>query len=129
MASVEIRRTSVGEGELISPRGSIDLSCANELDRALSGVLDGQPLPGFVVLDFEHVSFISSIGIAVLLAFRQRAEANSVSVTVARLGDQATMALRAMKMDRHLMMYPTVAEAVEAARATRVADDEMGGNA
>lgn len=129
MASVEIRRTSVGEGELISPRGSIDLSCANELDRELSGVLDRQPLPGFVVLDFEHVSFISSIGIAVLLAFGQRAEANNVPVTVARLGEQATMALRAMKMDRHFRLHATVAEAVEAARVTRTPDDEIGGGA
>jgi anti-anti-sigma factor len=132
MADVEIKRTAVGEGQVLSPRGSIDLSCANELDRELATLLNAEPLPGFVVLDFEFVHFISSIGIAVLLAFGQRAAANDVPVTVARLGEQATMALRAMKMDRHFSLHATVAEAVEAARARRNAhgaDDDCGGGA
>jgi anti-sigma B factor antagonist len=72
-----------GRDVVVSVRGEIDLCSAPYLDQALAELIDEQGNLSIVV-DLEHVEFIGSTGVALLLRARERAHVRGGEVILAR---------------------------------------------
>jgi anti-sigma B factor antagonist len=67
---MDVRMTNLGEAPLLETRGDIDHSNCSLLDEALSVALDAGSTVVFI--DLEHVSYIDSGGLSVLLSAVRR---------------------------------------------------------
>ena len=89
-----MRTTRDFDVTIIELAGEIDLYSSTRVNLEFELVLSQQPLPHAIQLDLMNVDFIDSIGLAVLLTAKQRAESagcrlrvTSFSPTLARLFD------------------------------------------
>ena len=56
----------------------------------------------FLVLDMQEISFISSMGIGMLLDLRKRATARKMKIVLANVGDQLNTLLSIVKLEKLL---------------------------
>ncbi|MAB83007.1 MAG: hypothetical protein CMJ24_06170 [Phycisphaerae bacterium] len=61
----------------------------------------------FLVLDMQDVSFISSMGIGMLLDLRNRAGQRKMKIVLAHVGDQLNDLLRIVKLEKVLSLCTT----------------------
>jgi anti-sigma B factor antagonist len=98
---------------VVSLAGELDLYNSEEVRSALRGALAREP--AVLVIDLEHVSFIDSTALGVLIeALSMMADRRGFRL--AAPGLEVTRALEVSGLDRHFLLHDTVAEALEAAR-------------
>ncbi len=100
-------------GVVVSLAGEVDLYNADEVREALLEACaeDSEP----VVVDLEHVRFIDSTVLGVLIEARSKL-ADQDGFRLASPGLEPRRALEISGLDRHFLVYDTVAEALAAAR-------------
>jgi anti-sigma B factor antagonist len=98
---------------VVSLAGELDLYNSEEVRSALRGALAGEP--AVLVVDLEHVSFIDSTALGVLIEGLSMM-ADRRGFRLAAPGLEVTRALEVSGLDRHFLLHDTVAEALEAAR-------------
>jgi len=106
---------------IVEVRGEVDLGSARILGRYLSLVLTRQA-PA-TILDLSGLAFLDCAGLRVLLAASRQAAAHGGSLFLAAPRPLVVKLLRLTGSDRHLAIFPTVAEAVTAHRTSPGAED------
>jgi anti-sigma B factor antagonist len=81
--SFEVSTQELTDGALIELRGDIDGSARE----ALSGAYDAASPMGTLLLDFEHVAYVNSTGIALIVDLLARARADRRSVAAQGLSE------------------------------------------
>ena len=107
--TIEVRQE---EGyAVVTAAGEIDISTVTRLRERLSGLAaSGRPL----VADFGQVSFIDSVGLAVLVSTANRAAAHGLSLQVACAPPKIGQLLRLTGLDRRIALPRTLDEALGA---------------
>jgi len=109
VAAVERR----GDRVVVSLGGELDLYNADEVREALLDASAEEP--AVVVVDLHEVRFIDSTALGVLIEARSRM-ADRGGFRLAAPGLETRRALAVSGLDRHFLVYDTVAEALDAAR-------------
>jgi anti-sigma B factor antagonist len=97
---------------VVALTGELDLYNAEEIRRALLEACAGEPK--LLVVDLEEVRFIDSTALGVLIEARSRM-ADRSGFRLAAPGLETRRALEISGLDRHFLVHPTVAEALEVA--------------
>jgi anti-anti-sigma factor len=91
-ADLQIHATDVGDECTLALVGEIDLSNSKRAAHHLALIFTREPAPSALLLDLSGLTFIDSVGLAVLLSARRDAAAagcrvsvNSMSPAIARL--------------------------------------------
>jgi stage II sporulation protein AA (anti-sigma F factor antagonist) len=82
---MEIAQVTAGEALVIAPAGRIDSTTSEAVDRALGAALDGGARR--LVVDFAGVTYISSVGLRVLLVVAKRIRTERGTLVLCGLGD------------------------------------------
>lgn len=99
---------------IVTAAGEIDISTVTPLrERLFEAAASGVPL----VVDLEQVSFIDSVGLAVLVGAGKRAAAHGGTVQVACALPKIRELVRLTQLDRRIPLFHTLDEAL-AFRAT-----------
>ena len=97
-----------------APVGQIDHPNAERLKQALAPILDATVLAkGALVLDFSRVSYISSMGLRILLMAAKQLRAHDVRIAVAALQPVVTEIFDIARFNHVLEVFPTVRAALE----------------
>jgi anti-sigma B factor antagonist len=98
---------------VVSLAGELDLYNAEEVRGALLDACAGEP--AVLVIDLQEVRFIDSTALGVLIEARSKL-ADRSGFRLAAPGLETRRALEVSGLDRHFLVYDTVADALEAAR-------------
>ncbi len=109
MAAVDLRNGTV----VVSLAGELDLYNAEEVRGALLEACAREP--DVLVVDLEQVRFIDSTALGVLIEARSKL-ADRSNFRLASPGMETRRALEVSGLDRNVLVYETVAEALAAAR-------------
>lgn len=107
VAGVERRDGAV----IVQLEGELDLYNAPAVRQTLLDLCDEQP--DRLVIDLQHLAFIDSTGLGVLIEARSRLR-NRESFMLAAATPETQRALQISGLDRHLTVHDTVAAAVGA---------------
>jgi anti-sigma B factor antagonist len=112
--TIEVRQ---GHGyAIVTAAGEIDISTVTRLrERLFDIAASGRPL----VVDFGQVSFIDSVGLAMLVGTANRAAAHGHSLQVACAPPKIRQLLRLAGLDRRIALPRTLDEALGARAATQ----------
>lgn len=88
--------------------GELDLYNADEVREALAGAIARSPER--LVVDMEHVEFVDSTALGVLIEARAKLGRDGLALAAPRLDTRR--ALQVSGLDRHLPVHDTVADAV-----------------
>ncbi|MBF8283714.1 MAG: rsbV [Anaerolineales bacterium] len=93
----------------VAPEGRINLPIARALEDALTGLLDeGRK---WVVVDLSAASYITSLGLKVLLVAQRRARALGGDVQLAGLGPRMNEIFEMAGFEQLFKLHPSAAEA------------------
>ncbi|MGW6443256.1 STAS domain-containing protein [Lentzea sp. NPDC055074] len=101
---------------VVALAGELDMKTAKTLHADTLLVLDRQPKG--IVIDLHEVTFFGSAGISLLVSVRRESELKGVPFGIAAASKAVTRSLAASGMDTRLPLFPTVADAVAAIRAS-----------
>ena len=82
---MEIAQIEAGESLVVAPVGRVDSTTSEALERALAAALDGGTRR--MVVDFAGVTYISSVGLRVLLVVAKRMKTERGTLVLCGLGD------------------------------------------
>lgn len=99
---------------IVQAHGDVDFGSAPDLDQRLSTILTARA-PA-VVLDLSRLTFLDCAGAGVLVAASRRAASCGADLVLAAPRPTVTRLLRVTGLDRHFVIFPTVAKAVTATR-------------
>jgi anti-anti-sigma factor len=88
--------------------GELDLYNADEVRDALAEAIAGAPER--IVVDMEHVEFVDSTALGVLIEARTKLGRDGLALAAPRLDTRRT--LQVSGLDRHLPVHDTVTEAL-----------------
>ena len=96
---------------VIAALGDVDLATAEHLTTAVQAEFDDRP--GIVVIDLSAVTFLSSVGIAVLIKAQRAAEQSRKTLRIV-VGDRRPVvrAIAASGLDGHLPVFHSLEEAL-----------------
>jgi anti-sigma B factor antagonist len=96
------------------PVGQIDHPNAESLQQALAPVLDATaPSKGALVLDFSRVTYISSMGLRILLVAAKQVRAVNARIAVAALQPNVREIFEIARFNHVLEIFPDVRTALE----------------
>ena len=104
--------SDLDQATIISVSGEIDSYTAPELKEALREMLDAGKT--HLILDLEHVRYMSSEGFALLLSIHKavrRAEDGGY-LRLANLSEDVAQVFRILALDSYFEIYPSLAEAL-----------------
>jgi anti-sigma B factor antagonist len=94
---------------IVTIAGEIDISTVNPLrERLFETATSGAPL----VVDLEQVSFIDSVGLAVLVGASKHAAAHGGTLQVACAQPKIRQLVRLTQLDRRIPLFHTLDEAL-----------------
>jgi anti-anti-sigma factor len=99
---------------LISVSGVLDMLTSPQLEAHLGAALDAEP--SAVIVDLTDVDFLSSAGMSVLVAARNRAD-NGPRFAVVADGPATSRPIRLVGLAERIGLFPTLAEARAALEA------------
>jgi len=117
MAGTQPITTSIahhGEIVVLAVSGEIDVLTGPRLQSAIDEVL-AQPLAALII-DLSAVEFLASVGLRILVDTHQRLADSAYFVVVAD-GSATSRPIHLMNLDEVFELYPTVEEALAAARS------------
>jgi anti-sigma B factor antagonist len=104
MAEFEARVRSRGEVEVIELRGQLDGSAAASMADALDQVVAATP--AVLVLEFEHVSYINSTGIALIVGALGRVRSLATEVRVCGLSEHYRHIFEITRLSDFMRFFP-----------------------
>ena len=93
---------------VLSVRGAVDMLSAPELIDAFCEALRKAP-PGLIV-DLTGVDFLASVGMSVLVAAQEAADAMSLRFGIVADGAATSRSIRLLGIDAILTIYPTLGD-------------------
>jgi stage II sporulation protein AA (anti-sigma F factor antagonist) len=82
---MEIAQVMAGQAVVVAPAGRIDTTTSEAVEHALAAALDGGARR--LVVDFAGVTYISSVGLRVLLVVAKRVRTDRGTLVLCGLGD------------------------------------------
>jgi anti-sigma B factor antagonist len=104
---------------VLSVSDEVDILSAPQLAEEICGALD--KAPAGLVVDLTEVNFLASVGMSVLVAAQEAAEAMSVPFGIVAEGAATSRPIRLLGIDAILTLYPTLGDAL---RDFRCGNDE-----
>jgi anti-sigma B factor antagonist len=95
---------------VLSVCDAVDVLIAPQLSEAICDALAQEPAG--LIVDLTDVEFLASVGMSVLLAARQAADAISVRFGIVADGAATSRPIRLLGIDRVLTLYPTLDDAL-----------------
>lgn len=105
-----VRVAASGDRTVVTAAGTLDYSNSGDLGRILDSVLAGRAPQ--VVLDLDRVGHVDSTGLALLVTADERARALGGWLRLTGLTGQMLRLLRTTNLDRRLVLYDTLDEAL-----------------
>jgi anti-sigma B factor antagonist len=94
---------------VLTVSGEVDILSAPQLTEAICGALG--KTPAGVVVDLTEVSFLASVGMSILVAAQEAADAMSVPFGIIAEGAATSRPMRLLGIDAILVLYPTLCDA------------------
>jgi anti-sigma B factor antagonist len=113
-----------GEWTVLDVRGDLDVYSSPTLRHQILHRIDRGD--SRIVIDLEHVDFLDSAGVSVMVNGLRRARKQDATLVFAQPGGQVRRMLRLTKLDKALRTFPSVEEAVNAAGREAPAGPAMG---
>ena len=95
---------------VLSVSGAVDILNAPRLTDAICNALTRAPAG--LIVDLTEVNFLASVGMSILVAARDAADAMSVRFGVAAKGAATSRPIRLLGIDAILVLYPTLGDAL-----------------
>ena len=99
---------------VLSVNGEVDILTAPQLGRAICEALAESATA--LVIDLTEVTFLASVGMSVLVATQEAADAMAVRFAVVADGVTTRRPIRLLGIDAVLALYPTRDDALRAVR-------------
>jgi anti-anti-sigma factor len=110
---LDVTRRTFGNVVVVAPVGRADLVGATALEAALSPLWANVDVAG-IVLDFAHVSYISSVGLRVLMIAAKQMRGRHARIAVAGLQPVVAEIFAISRFDKVLEVFTAVRDAVAA---------------
>ena len=104
---------------VLSVRDAVDMLSAPQLAEAICDALE--TAPAGLIVDLTEVDFLASVGMSVLMAAQEAADAMSVPFGVVAQGAATSRPIRLLGIDAILTLYPTLGDVL---RDFRCGNDE-----
>lgn len=112
--SFDVHENSSDRLVVLSVNGEVDMLTAPLLSGAIFTALGKSPAG--LIVDLTEVTFLSSVGMAVLLAAHEAATASLVRFGVVADGPTTSRPIRLLGIDAILSLYPSLDDAVSILR-------------
>ncbi len=107
---MEIREEKIGDVRIIGLRGRLDASTSPGVEKKLLGLLDqGEKR---LVFDFSELTYISSLGLRVLIVVAKNVQRTDGRLALARLNDHIREIFNIAGFTSIFSIYPTCEEAI-----------------
>jgi anti-sigma B factor antagonist len=110
----EIRESRRDWLVVLSVDGEVDMVTAPHLGRAICEALESSATA--LVIDLTEVTFLASVGMSVLVAAQEAADAMAVRFAVVADGVATRRPIRLLGIDAVLALHPTLDDALRALR-------------
>ena len=110
----EIRESWSDHLVVLSVKDTVDMLTAPQLSRAICDVLENSATA--LIIDLTEVTFLASVGMSVLVATQEAADAMAVRFAVVAEGAATSRPIRLLGIDAIVALYPTLDEALSALR-------------
>ena len=95
---------------VLSVRGAVDMLSAPQLTEAICAAL--RKAPARLLVDLTMVDFLASVGMSVLVAAQEAADAMSLRFGIVAEGAATSRPIRLLGIDALLTIYPTLGDAL-----------------
>jgi len=95
---------------VLSVRGAVDMLNAPQLAEAICHAL--REAPAGLIVDLTRVDFLASVGMSVLVAAQEAANAMSLRFGIVAEGAATSRPIRLLGIDAVLTIYPTLSDAL-----------------
>jgi anti-sigma B factor antagonist len=99
---------------VLSVSDEVDMLSAPQLADAICGALGKDPAG--LVVDLTEVNFLASVGMSILVAAQQAADAMSVPFGIVAEGAATSRPIKLLGIDAILVLYPTLSDALRHVR-------------
>jgi anti-sigma B factor antagonist len=93
---------------ILSVREAVDILSAPELTEAICDALIKEPAG--LIIDLTDVNFLASVGMSILIAAQEAADALSLRFGVVAQGAATSRPIRLLGIDAVLTLYPTLGD-------------------
>src|SRR6476661_2372074 len=104
----EVRESWSDRIVILSVRDAVDMLSAPELTEAICGALD--KAPAGLIIDLTDVNFLASVGMSVLMAAQEAADALSLRLGIVAHGAATSRPITLLGIDAILTLYPTLGD-------------------
>ena len=111
-AQLELQARQTPQGVVASLTGDASVDHVDQLEQHMRMLAEFPP--GLLVLDLSGVTYISSIGLGVLIRFRNIINEKGGKMKLAALGPKIVDAFRTARLDSVFEVHPTVESALGA---------------
>jgi anti-anti-sigma factor len=106
----EVRESWIDRVAVLSVCDAVDMLSAPQLAEAIRDALS--KAPAGLIVDLTEVEFLASIGMSVLVAAQQEADALSVRFGIVAEGAATSRPIKLLGVDSILALYPTLDDAL-----------------
>jgi anti-sigma B factor antagonist len=106
----EVRESRIDGIVVLSVCDAVDMLSAPQLTEAIRDALG--KAPAGLIVDLTEVDFLASIGMSVLVAAQQEADAMSVRFGIVAEGAATSRPIKVLGVDGILALYPTLDDAL-----------------
>ena len=115
---MEITNRAQGDTIVVAPTGRVDHATAADFERAVVPLLDAATgSRSGLVFDFERVTYVSSVGLRVLMIASKSLRARGARIAVAAMQPVVAEILEICRFDAVVEVFSTVDQAIEAMKA------------
>ena len=104
----EVRESWNDRIVMLSVRDAVDMLSAPELTEAICDALNKEPAG--LIVDLTDVNFLASVGMSILIAAQEAADALSLRFGVVAHGAATSRPIRLLGIDTILTLYPTLGD-------------------
>ena len=123
---MEIKEHRIADVVVVAPAGPIDFPNAQHLERALAPLLGRDAALQALVLDFDAVGYVSSMGLRVLMVAAKSLRARNARIAVAALQPIVVEIFDIARFAHVLEVFPTVRDAIAALSPATLAAWDAG---
>jgi anti-sigma B factor antagonist len=106
----QVRESRIDRVVVLSVCDAVDMLSAPQLTEAIRGALG--KAPAGLIVDLTEVEFLASVGMSVLIAAQEDADAISTRFGIVAEGAATSRPIRLLGIDSILALYPTLEDAL-----------------
>jgi anti-sigma B factor antagonist len=107
---LEVQECWSGRLVVLSVSDAVDMLSAPQLSEAICEAL--RRAPTGLIVDLTEVNFLASVGMSILVAAQEAADAMSVRFGIVAEGAATSRPIRLLGIDAILTLYPTLSDAL-----------------